>query len=133
MTRSRAEIVSKLIGCCRERFASLRDGRYNDRVCPLLDECNHLRDDMERAQCDTWHLGCLVRCFPAVGDPRFGEKYTGTASHVLENITNAEKFQETGGHIFSDDFVSSHVQGTSCGQLSSLIRKHMDRVKGLTL
>lgn len=120
--------------CLRQRFQGLQSTGKGRRRCFEADRYGRKRSDPEREQCDTWNLGCLVRCFPDLGNPPDKDRHHNvTIMAMIKKVDVMDGFLNGSGYILLDNFIESHIQGTSCGILPSVMRGCMARVKGLKL
>lgn len=126
--------MSKMQKCLWQRFHGLQTTEKGRRLCSCDNEHKHERSDGEREQCDTWNLGCLIRYFPDLKNPGDNDDHhDATIMAIVNKVVAMDEFQNEAGYVLSNNFIRSHIQGTSCGYLPDSIASYMARVEGLKL
>jgi len=117
-----------------ERFHRLQFTRTGGRLCGQYDENGSDRSDLERAQCDTWRLGCLAQFILNLRNPRDEDEYRdGTIMAIMNKVDAMEEFQNKFSYILSKSFFKSHMLSTLCGNFAIRMRGRVARVEGLEL
>ena len=127
MKASRAAIVLNLLRCCWNMYVALRNSHIDGRVCSRVDERGAKRSDKDRAQCDTWNLGCLIQHFSPLNDPQI-QQYYGSVDAIMRSLVIMSCYQA------QYEPVNSHTRSCSCGgDLRPRLEFHLAKVKGLKL
>ncbi len=124
MKASRARTVFNLTDICWQLYKKLRYSNTDNRVCRTANVCG--LSDADRAQCDTWNLGCLVQYFPDLRDTQ-DWRYQGTLTSIMHNFDSMYLYQERCAPV------NSHTSPSRCGHLGPLMDRYLGRVEGLKL
>ena len=111
---------------CWQRFVRLQGSRPGNRVCQRLDDHGNELCDVERGQCDTWNLGCLVQYFPDLRDPN-AQPYSNSINSIFGTIDALYDYQN------QCSSVNPHIHVSTCTSLRLKMNKCAARIEGLRL